>query len=327
MKCKICLNEFDNNLYEVEEMMYGAKEKFHYFQCSKCKCLQIEQTPDDISKYYVNDYYSFENKSHLHRPKNFFEFLKRYMVNKRNYYAVFNSGIFGRILYSLQANSELKSLSKLSLSYNSKILDVGCGIGAHLYFLKELGFENVVGIDPYIEKEIIHDNDMRIFKNNIKKISEQFQIIMYHHSFEHIEDPYSELNRIYELLYKDGICVIRIPTVSSYAWSFYGINWVQLDAPRHFFLHSLDSIKILAEKTGFELFQYYYDSDAFQFWGSEQYKVGINLTDERSYAVNPDRSIFSKKDITEFTRKAKSLNKNNQGDQVVLYLRKLSKAQ
>jgi len=36
-----------------------------------------------------------------------------------------------------------------------------------------------------------------------------------------------------------GWCVIRIPTVSSFAWEHYREQWVQLDAPRHFFLHKV----------------------------------------------------------------------------------------
>ena len=242
MRCRICSNESKNIPYEVREMMNGGKEKFQYFQCSNCRCLQISEVPYDISKYYSINYYSYENKSHLHKPEGFTEISKRYLVNKRNYFAVFNKGLFGRLLYILQPNLELKSLSKLSLSTNSTILDVGCGVGAHLYFLKELGFENIIGIDPYVEKDIEHDNGLKIFKQDISSIKSKWDIIMYHHSFEHIMDPLAELKQIYELLLDGGTCIIRTPTVSSYAWKFYKTNWIQLDAPRHYFLYSIETI-------------------------------------------------------------------------------------
>lgn len=41
----------------------------------------------------------------------------------------------------------------LPKSKNATILDIGCGIGSFVYFLRELGYENVVGID--ISKEQI----------------------------------------------------------------------------------------------------------------------------------------------------------------------------
>ena len=42
-------------------MMFGLREEFGYFQCSSCNCLQIDEFPKDISKYYsTENYYSFK---------------------------------------------------------------------------------------------------------------------------------------------------------------------------------------------------------------------------------------------------------------------------
>ena len=59
LKCKICWNENNNKLLEVREMMFGFKDKFNYFQCSQCNCLQILEIPSDMYKYYPETYYSF----------------------------------------------------------------------------------------------------------------------------------------------------------------------------------------------------------------------------------------------------------------------------
>jgi hypothetical protein len=116
--------------------------------------------------------------------------------------------------------------------------------------------------------------------------------------------------------------VIRIPTVSSYAWKHYGVNWVQLDAPRHFYLHSLESMRFLVEQAGLKLSEVVYDSTAFQFWASEQYALNIPLYDDRSYAVSPKRSYFTKEQIAAFEKRASELNRTNLGDQAAFYLRK-----
>ena len=50
MKCRICNNIEGNKTYEVREMMWGLRETFAYFQCSKCECFQISQIPSDMSK-------------------------------------------------------------------------------------------------------------------------------------------------------------------------------------------------------------------------------------------------------------------------------------
>jgi hypothetical protein len=116
--------------------------------------------------------------------------------------------------------------------------------------------------------------------------------------------------------------LIRIPTVSSYAWKYYKSNWVQIDAPRHFFLHSIKSIELLASEIDLRPVDIIYDSDAFQFWGSEQYLRGIHLYSERSLLKGQSKSIFSASEIDTFTKKAEDLNKHKQGDQAAFYLRK-----
>ena len=59
-----------------------------------------------------------------------------------------------------------------------------------------------------------------------------------------------------------------------------------ISAPRHFFLHSLDSLKTLVRKEKFYIKDIVFDSDEFQFWGSEQYKNDISLKSENSYSVS-----------------------------------------
>ncbi len=66
-----------------------------------------------------------------------------------------------------------------------------------------------------------------------------------------------------------------------------------------------------------------YDSTAFQFWGSEQYVRDIPLSDHRSYYVNPDRSIFTEKQMADYAACAAELNAHSRGDQAVFYLRKV----
>ena len=45
MICRICGNDKNNKPFEVREMLYGTKEKFDYFQCAECECLQISEYP------------------------------------------------------------------------------------------------------------------------------------------------------------------------------------------------------------------------------------------------------------------------------------------
>jgi spermidine synthase len=83
-------------------------------------------------------------------------------------------------------------------------------------------------------------------------------------------------------------------------------------------------MQILAEQAGLELSEVVYDSSAFQFWASEQYALNIPLYDNRSYAVAPKASYFTKEQIAAFEKRAKELNHAKLGDQAVFYLRRPS---
>ena len=315
MECRVCGNEKDNRSYEVKEMMVGNRNLFSYFQCSACQCLQISEFPKNIADYYGAGYYSFKAAPHQN-------FVKRAVIGLRDRYALFGKSLLGRLLYRKYPKSNLYCLQKLAVEKDTKNLDVGCGSGALLYSMRELGLNNLLGVDPFIERSIDYENGLRIEKGEIASISGGWDIVMFHHSFEHVSDPEVVLSHVHQILNPAGCCVIRVPVASSFAWEHYGVNWVQLDAPRHLFLHSTKSMKVLAGRMGFDIFSVEYDSTALQFWGSEQFARDIPSLDSRSYSQNPKGSIFSKRDLDEFTERAKELNATKRGDQAVFYLRK-----
>ncbi len=317
MVCRICANDQANRSYEPCEMMLGTRERFAYFQCAACDCLQIAAFPTDMARYYPATYYSLAQAPvELYRSP-----LKRLVKKWRDEHALTGSGFLGERLYKKFPNAALHSLSQVpGLEKTARVLDVGCGSGALLYSLKENGFENVLGVDAYLEHDVLYPNGLRVLQRELAQVQDEWDLIMFHHAFEHVADPLATLQHAAKLLSPGGMCLLRIPTVPSFAWEHYGVNWVQLDAPRHFFLHSNKSISLLSQQAGLHVEAVVYDSTAFQFWGSEQYAQDIPLTSERSFAINPSASLFSAEQIMRFEAQAKQLNRNQRGDSAAFYL-------
>ncbi|MDT8412943.1 MAG: class I SAM-dependent methyltransferase [Vicingaceae bacterium] len=313
MECKICNNSKNLKEYKVKEMMFGFRDEFLYFQCEKCGCLQIAEIPANMDKYYPDNYYSYTNSNKQGKFN-----ITRFLQKKRDNYAVFKKGLLGKWVYHSKPNELLSVLSNVPLTKDSCILDVGCGGGKLLTLLNEIGFTNLSGVDPYINEDISYDNGLVIQKKEVNEVKEKQDLIMFHHSFEHISNPLETLQVVSKLLNKGGYCIIRIPTASSYAWRHYKEKWVQLDAPRHFFLHSTESIRILAEKSSLEIVKIIYDSTAFQFLGSERYIKDIPLKNGVS-----DKDIFTDSEIENFKHQAEELNKNEDGDSCVFILKKI----
>jgi SAM-dependent methyltransferase len=183
------------------------------------------------------------------------------------------------------------------------------------------GFSNLIGADAFIETDIFYPNGVKIYKRPLEELKPFFDFIMLHHSFEHLPRPLDALREIHRLLRADRFCLIRLP-VASFAWEKYSINWVQLDPPRHLFLFTEKSLRLLAEKAGFVVERVVYDSESFQFWASEQYSRDISMDDPRSYRGDIAASIFTAEQLEDWEKQTRILNAEGRGDQACFYLRK-----
>jgi SAM-dependent methyltransferase len=316
MICRICGNKEGNTTYLISYWATDPKEVFTYFECAFCNCLQILSIPPEITRYYPKEFWTAKTRSPIVSW-----FFHQARV-KRTEYALFRKGLVGRLLYGRYPDAMLKATSKLVKSKSVRILDVGCGSGWFLKDLYEIGFNCLLGIDPYITEEYRKGNELRIERKWLHDVEGEWDLLMFHHSLEHMPDQIATMIKANELLHKGGTILVRIPTVSSFAWEHYGINWGHIYAPVHFYLHSLKSMGVLADRSGLRIESIEFDSDGSQFWQSEQNARGIPHLSEGSYEVNPKHSVFTKNQIIEFERRAKALNIERRGDCVVVFLRR-----
>jgi hypothetical protein len=139
---------------------------------------------------------------------------------------------------------------------------------------------------------------------------------MMHHAFEHIEDPKAILKLCFEKLNKGGRLLVRTPVTDAQTWKEKRTLWVQLDAPRHLVIPSVDGFSKLSLQIGFILEEVVFDSTEFQFWGTALYEQG--------YPLNPKlvNSLFTSKELAKMRKKALQFNQEGSGDQVCFYLTK-----
>jgi SAM-dependent methyltransferase len=297
-------------------MMFGTRDVFHYFACDTCECVQLIDPPADLSRFYPDDYYSYAApaartglRGAFRRRRNRGTFASRNVA----------AGPLERALarsfpYPIHGADEW--MSRLNAQRDSRILDVGSGSGALLLDLESAGYTRLTGADPYIAHDLEHPNGVRILKRTLHELSETFDVVMLHHAFEHVPDPLDTLRAIAKRLAPNGTCLIRIPTSSSFAWEHYREAWVQLDAPRHLFIHSRRSIAMLAERSELEIVDVVDDSTEFQFTGSELY--------QRDQPLSDLATAYSPTQLREYRLRAHELNREHRGDQASFYLRHAS---
>ncbi|MDT0633170.1 class I SAM-dependent methyltransferase [Rubrivirga sp. S365] len=310
--CRVCGAPGPHPALVAREMMYGTRERFEYFACAVCGCLQIAHVPADLSAYYPADYYSFGAEA----PGP----LRRLAKRQRLRHALGLPSLGGALLTRRYGAPYVgRWLAPLRPALDSRILDVGSGAGHVLFELRDAGFTSLTGADPYAPDEV-DSGGVRILQQSIHEVEGTFDLVMLHHTFEHLADPAETLASAERLLRSGGQVLLRIPVADSYAFRTYGAAWVQLDAPRHLFLHTRDSIGRLAAGAGLEVRAVTCDSSAFGLWGSEQYRQDIALRDPRSYEVDPAASPFSPADVEAFERQAAALNRAGHGDQACFTL-------
>jgi SAM-dependent methyltransferase len=314
--CRICKHSFASIL-SAKEMMFGMEGNFDYGLCSNCGCLQILGFPKNISDFYPENYYSF-NSTKLTFLKNLTRSLRAKIIlsHSERLTHFFKTLIKSQMIFWIYR--------RVGLKIGMKVLDVGAGGGTHVLALRSAGI-NSLGIDPFITNDLFLNGKLvvkkaELRKEQLKNTLQEFDLITFHHSFEHISNQLSTLVEAKSLLKPSGKILIRIPTVTSWAFDEYQENWFQLDAPRHLFLHSHKSIELLANQAGLKLIDLWCDSYELQFICSEQYRRGITFSDSKSYVVNKKTDLFAKKEIKLFAEKTILANKLLQGDQICVVL-------
>jgi SAM-dependent methyltransferase len=312
LACRVCGNDSLNRLHMVREAMFGTREAFPYIECSRCGCMQIQEVPADLARHYPAGYYSM-NKPAQHPSS----FLKMAIKRVRTRYWITNSGHAGKLLarvYKTPGPPWWRGwFEHMNVGLDDPILDVGSGAGDLLFNMSDYGFTDLTGIDPFIDGDSAYGR-VQLLKRFHAEMTGNFALVMMHHAYEHMPDPLEAMQSVHRLLRPGGIGLIRIPVMGKHAWCTYGVNWAQLDAPRHLFIHTERSIEVLAERVGLQVEKVVYDSGAFQFWASEQ-----NTAGKRWSSADADNPPGNMQKLVE---KADALNRQNDGDQASFFLRR-----
>lgn len=312
--CRICGNTHGNTPYRLADLMTGSGASFDYFQCASCGCLQIARIPDDLARYYPQSYYAFRA-----RRKGAPAWLRGLIDRHRVRHALGLRDPLGALADRLsQSLDYVPWMLPTGLDTDARILDVGCGQGKLLSRMALGGFEHLTGIDPFMSEDTQPCREVRLLKRDIHQQAagaERYDLVMFHHSLEHVPDPRADLAAARSLLASGGWILIRIPCVDSWAWEHYREHWWAAEPPRHLYLFSRRALDILAAEQGLEVRHQASDATRFQCMGSELHRRGISAN-----ASESEKAIFTRAQRAEFERRTEQLNRELRGETQVFWL-------
>lgn len=297
--CRYCQST-EHRTFLATERMLGLGGEFTYAACAACSSIQLSTVPKDLSPYYPSEYYSLGQLQLSGMTRNL---LKK--IRMRLFLAT------GHPFFSPRFGGYW--LKKLNPNFTDRIADVGCGNGQLLYELGISGFRDLHGFDPFIEKTQVLSPSLTLWKKDLSQSELRFDLILMHHSFEHMEDPEGMLRLSYARLNPGGRLLVRCPVADAEQWKKKEALWVQLDAPRHLSIPSTQGFLLAAERAGFTVKEILFDSSGFQFWGTALYEKGEKLD------RNKISTYFSPQQLQDWEQLALQYNREGKGDQACFF--------
>jgi 2-polyprenyl-3-methyl-5-hydroxy-6-metoxy-1,4-benzoquinol methylase len=275
-------------------------ETFTYRLCQGCGSLQITEVPDDLGRYYdASSYSSFNVKTSL---------VDRPIVQNPLSRAVLRT--VGAVHRRTGRGLGLRFVRDAGISPRESVIDIGSGIGENLVHMRLLGHRELVGSDPFLPEDVDR-NGVKVLRRHHTELTGSYDWVVMNHSFEHVPDPHAMLASATRILAPGGRVLVRMPIMGSVAWDRYGMDWVQVDAPRHLVLYTPRAMDAMAASAGLRVERLFHDSWSFQFWGSELVRRGLP---HKGASLAQARAHFSKAQIAAWEKESRELNARGQGD-------------
>lgn len=142
-----------------------------------------------------------------------------------------------------------------------KLLDIGCAMGGFLLGMRELGGWTVAGVEVNrtVAEAAAQRHGLDIFAGTLEEAtypSASFDAVTMWDVLEHVHDASQTLTEIHRILRHEGIVVIRVPNLASWDATLFGAHWAGLDAPRHLYIFTPETLSALLEKAGFQVLEH-----------------------------------------------------------------------
>lgn len=245
--CPYCKHSDSIPLYPTSDI-FG--DEYYIHSCRICHAFFLSPMPTDLqlNRAYDDSYYgSGEEK--------------------------FKEGLIEKMLDYFRMK-RAKTIAEI-IGNKGKVLDIGCGNGRFLSFVKQLGEMDIYGIEPeggsarragkipgiHLKKGFLQKEDFA---------SGSMDAITLFHVFEHLTEPKQTLEIISGILKKNGILMMSFPNIDSFQSKLFKGKWLHLDPPRHLFFFSPRDFKNEMKKLGFEVIRERHFSIEYNPFGFQQ---------------------------------------------------------
>jgi 2-polyprenyl-3-methyl-5-hydroxy-6-metoxy-1,4-benzoquinol methylase len=261
--CPICNASSIASFIKTTAQMHSSKELFNFDQCANCLLVFLNPRVnlDSLKNYYTSHYLPYLGSEAW--------------------------GKYSKLVERSQKKLDLKRVKRVkemySVSPKSLILDVGCGNPSFLKACQQELNCKTMGIDFSDEgwkEQSTQFKGLDLQVAEIKDLSLNLKpdVITMWHYLEHDYTPLENLTYLKSIAKPSTTLIIEIPNFDSISRKKYNENWAGWHTPRHTSLFSPDNIKLLLDKSGWnvsQLLTYGTLNPYLLFWMSEMEQKGI----------------------------------------------------
>jgi SAM-dependent methyltransferase len=264
--CPVCGSPGTVRYESLSDNLFGVAGSWTSRQCANadCGCLWLDPAPleDDLGLAYQNYF------THVDPPagppslaRRLWHDVKQGYLSRRFGYDIPGKTWKRIASYVLQPfPTRRESLETLGLHLDpvpgGHVLEIGCGSGATLVNLHELGWRaEGLDFDP-AAGALARARGLRVRSGGLADQGypdHAFDAVGMVHAIEHIPDPLNFLREVRRVLAPNGQLVLITPNARARGLARFGASWLGLDAPRHVQVFTARALERVVREAGFRL--------------------------------------------------------------------------
>ncbi len=221
-------------LSAIPDANAGTQKSYDYYRCRVCGTTRIASllSAQELERIYPADFYSYVPQ-----------------VSSNKIFSALNLWVYDRHRFRPQFE---------------RMLEIGSGRGD---FIARTGWQDrAVGLERSQAAHVAgKDIGVNVVVGDVEDsdlFSEAcFDYVYANHAFEHLNDPDAALRSVHKWLKPQGRIFLGLPNISSLAARLFGRYWYHFAAPLHVALYTPRGIRLMLERSGFEVERIAYNSD------------------------------------------------------------------
>lgn len=266
-RCPACGSRDRRALHQgLTDRVFGiAPGEWSVVRCADCRSAYVDPrpTPESIAQAYAGDYFVTHGPPEREPEPaggaaRFSRRLRDGYLNRRLGYRLDGGSPLGlAVALHPPRRAQVERIFRhlRQPAPGARLLDVGCGNGAWLLRMRDLGWDaRGHEIDP-VSSAHAAEAGIPVTSVPLEDLAAEqagtYAAVTTSHVLEHVHDPTSFLVSLRRLLEPGGQVWIATPNADAAGHRRYGPDWMALDPPRHLVLFSREALRSALASAGF----------------------------------------------------------------------------